>query len=217
MENQHNNLEKSNDNLREQGFKKVRSAGKELLCGLMDIGKSLIPDPKTSQRLDNHLTQTTVQRQYKQSQTINSEPIKNIEIVTHKIIVKQSVILVFFVSNPLTISYLQNLHSKQNNIDNNDIEKLYQLTQYLSQVNTDDIESDWNNITNYKVEKGEECQTDIFLIKIDLTEPDERFKQNRNQIDRINAFRNLPNIIKSVEISERLKMNAGVKFSLYSR
>jgi hypothetical protein len=143
----------------------------------------------------------------KEQNFIEAEPIKTI--------VKQSLILVFFAKNISHINYLKNIQN--NKIDQNDSKKFYEFTQYLSQINSDEIQDYWNNLKQYEVKENEESDTDIYLVKIDLTETDPRFEANINQIDRISAFRNLPNLISKREISKRLKMSAGVNFKVYSR
>ncbi|MCT0253285.1 MULTISPECIES: hypothetical protein [unclassified Synechocystis] len=96
-------------------------------------------------------------------------------------------------------------------------EKLYESTQYLRIDNNLFFKSKSNKIQDFKVQKGEECDDDIHLIRIYLNDNDERFNQRVNQVDRIRAFRELPNLVDDIQVSPRLRIEAGNLFNLYHR
>lgn len=96
-------------------------------------------------------------------------------------------------------------------------EKLYESTQYLRIEEDFFFKSKANQIKDFIVPEGKEDDDDIYLINIYLKNNDERFNQRVNQIDRIRAFRELPNLVKDIKISPRLRLEAGKLFNLYHR
>lgn len=96
-------------------------------------------------------------------------------------------------------------------------EKFYEATQYLCIVEDSFFQSKENQIKNFIVPEGKERDDDIYLIKLHLKDDDERFNPRVNQIDRIRAFRELPNLVDYLEISLRLRLEAGRLFNLYHR
>ncbi|QUS61896.1 hypothetical protein IQE94_07535 [Synechocystis sp. PCC 7339] len=96
-------------------------------------------------------------------------------------------------------------------------EKLYESTQYLRIDDDLFFKSKSNKIQDFRVIEGEECDDDIHLVKIHLKDNDERFNQRINQIDRIRAFRELPNLVDDIKVSPRLRIEAGNLFKLYHR
>ncbi|MBE9203181.1 hypothetical protein IQ218_06620 [Synechocystis salina LEGE 06099] len=96
-------------------------------------------------------------------------------------------------------------------------EKLYELTQYLCIEESLLFNSKANQIQNFRVSKGEELDDDIYLIKLDLRDDDHRFRPKVNQVDRIRAFRELPNLVDDIRVSHRLRIEAGQLFNLYHR
>jgi hypothetical protein len=96
-------------------------------------------------------------------------------------------------------------------------EKLYESTQYLRIDDNLFFKSKSNKIQDFRVKEGEECDDDIHLIKIYLKDNDERFNHRVNQVDRIRAFRELPNLVDDIQVSRRLRIEAGNLFNLYHR
>lgn len=99
-------------------------------------------------------------------------------------------------------------------IDIEDSEILYQATQYLSK-NNKSIENIKNQMNRFHV--SEESEYDVYLIAIKLREDDPRFNKGVNQLDRYDAFRELPDLDHEVKVSERLKMDAYADFDVYVR
>lgn len=101
-------------------------------------------------------------------------------------------------------------------------EKLYESTQYLCIEKDSFFKSRIDQIRSFKVPEGQEYDDDIHLIKIYLKDNDERFNQRINQVDRIRAFRDLPNLVvddikNPIKVSPRLRIEAGKLFNLYHR
>lgn len=67
------------------------------------------------------------------------------------------------------------------------------------------------------VQKEEESEYDIRLVKIDLVERVSGFEPNVNQVDRNDAFKKLPELSKRVEVSPRLSSRAYENTGVYSR
>lgn len=109
---------------------------------------------------------------------------------------------------------LANSIRQKGRIDIEDSEILYRATQYLSK-NNKPIEDIKNQMNRFHV--SEESEYDVYLITIKLREDDPRFDKGVNQLDRVDAFRELPDLALSVEVSERLKMEAYADFDIYVR
>jgi len=101
-------------------------------------------------------------------------------------------------------------------IDREDSKILYQATQRLSK-NTQSIEDINNGFDRFHVLEVEESEYDIYLITIQLKQDEPRFNKGVNQLDRCDAFCELPDLALSVEVSERLKMEAYADFDVYVR
>ena len=103
---------------------------------------------------------------------------------------------------------------RKRRIDIEDAEILFQATQYLSKNNKsiEDIKSQMN-----RFHVSEESEYDVYLLAIKLREDESRFNKGVNQLDRYDAFRELPDLALSVEVSERLKMEAYADFDVYIR
>ena len=99
-------------------------------------------------------------------------------------------------------------------IDIEDSEILYRATQYLSK-NNKSTENIKNQMNRFHV--SEESEYDVYLLAIKLRQDDPRFNKGVNQLDRVDAFRELPNLALRVEVSERLKMEAYADFDVYVR
>ena len=99
-------------------------------------------------------------------------------------------------------------------IDIEDSEILYRATQYLSK-NNKSTENIKNQMNRFHV--SEESEYDVYLLAIKLRQDDPRFNKGVNQLDRVDAFRELPNLALRVEVSERLKMEAYADFDVYMR
>ena len=103
---------------------------------------------------------------------------------------------------------------RKGKIDIEDSEILYQATQYLSK-NNKSIEDIKNQMNRFHV--SEESEYDVYLLAIKLRKDESRFNKGVNQLDRYDAFRELPDLALSVEVSERLKMEAYADFDVYVR
>lgn len=100
-------------------------------------------------------------------------------------------------------------------IDYDDCKKLYDATQYLCQDNESNLGDKFAYINQFKaIEKSE---YDIYIVKIKLNQADKGFNKNVNQLDRYDAFRNLPNLAVDFQVSDRLQMEAYGNFDVYNR
>ena len=99
-------------------------------------------------------------------------------------------------------------------IDIEDSEILYRATQYLSK-NNKSTENIKNQMNRFHV--SEESEYDVYLLAIKLRQDDPRFNKGVNQLDRVDAFRELSKLALKVEVSERLKMEAYADFDVYVR
>ena len=130
-----------------------------------------------------------------------------------KIITKQFLVLVV---SHLQSDFLKSLEAK-GQINVNEGETLYEITEYLwlgSETEYSKIEP---NITKYSVAKGAESEYDIYLVSIELNQADEGFNSNVNQLDRYDAFRKLADLSVNLTISPRLQMEAYGNIGVYSR
>ena len=99
-------------------------------------------------------------------------------------------------------------------IDIENSEIIYRATQYLSK-NNQSIEDIKNRVNGFYV--SEESEYDVYLLIVKLKKNDSRFDKEVNQLDRYDAFRELPDLAVEVEVSERLKMEAYADFYVYVR
>ncbi|MCF3626925.1 hypothetical protein L2E65_19320 [Planktothrix agardhii 1801] len=130
-----------------------------------------------------------------------------------KKITKQFLVLVV---SHLQSDFLKSLEAK-GQINVNEGETLYEITEYLwlgSETEYSKIEP---NITKYSVAKGAESEYDIYLVSIELNQADEGFNSNVNQLDRYDAFRKLADLSVNLTISPRLQMEAYGNIGVYSR
>ena len=62
-----------------------------------------------------------------------------------------------------------------------------------------------------------ESEYDVYLVQIKLKESDDGFKQNVDQLDRIDAFRKLTDLSLQVKVSPRLRVEAYQNTGVYIR
>ncbi|MTF40155.1 hypothetical protein [Cyanobacterium aponinum] len=98
-------------------------------------------------------------------------------------------------------------------IDQEDGEKLYEITEFLCQDTETNLSAELANINQFK--STEASEFDIYLIVIELNQAHEEFKKNVNQTDRFYTFRNLAKLTKKVEVFGPLEMEAYEPFNVY--
>lgn len=90
-----------------------------------------------------------------------------------------------------------------------DSSQLYDATQALwigteTEFNNSVIKSEFNNHKHDTVDS----EYDVYFVTIELNKHDSRFKQDANQMDRIDAFNGLANNANRITVSERLSSEA---------
>jgi hypothetical protein len=128
-----------------------------------------------------------------------------------KPVVKNLLILVVPVSQQ---SIVESIRTK-GQIDYEDSETLYQVTQLLCQDTEPNLSHELASLDQFQVVEASEY--DIYLITIELNQADEGFNKNVNQLERYDAFRNLANLAKTIRVSPRLQMEAYEIFNVYNR
>ncbi|MBE9191646.1 hypothetical protein IQ230_15075 [Gloeocapsopsis crepidinum LEGE 06123] len=113
-------------------------------------------------------------------------------------------------------SLIQSLKNKEY-ISLRDGEEIYDATQYLWLGSESTFNQKKSNMKKYRVLSGEESEYDIYLLYLKLSQSDEGFEPNLNQLARYDAFRKLADLTIDFEISPRLQMEACTNFELYSR
>ena len=99
-------------------------------------------------------------------------------------------------------------------INQKDYEELYKATQSLGVFETNQVQL--RDQTN-QFQVSEASEYDMYLVQVDLTQLDPRFGPDQDQMDRYDAFRNLPNLVADIKISSRLTMDVCTSFNLYVR
>lgn len=99
-------------------------------------------------------------------------------------------------------------------INQKDYEELYKATQSLGVFETNQVQL--RDQTN-QFQVSEASEYDMYLVQVDLTQLDPRFGPDQDQMDRYDAFRNLPNLVADIKISSRLTMDVCTFFNLYVR
>ncbi len=125
--------------------------------------------------------------------------------------VKYLLILVVSATQQLVINSLK----EKRKIDYENYELLYKGTQYLCQGIKSDLKSKLDRVDQYS--SKDESEYDVYLITIELEQANQGFDKGVNQLDRYDAFRELPDLDYKVEVSERLKMEAYADFDVYVR
>jgi len=125
-------------------------------------------------------------------------------------IIKSSLILVISAAQ----KDLANSIQRKTEVNYEDAEKLYQGTQYLSKrlESLEDIKQKIKGI-----QLSEESEYDVYLVMIELKRDDQRFDKGVNQLDRYDAFRELPDLAARVEVSDRLPMESYENLGVYIR
>lgn len=102
----------------------------------------------------------------------------------------------------------------------NEGEKLYRATQALwVGSKTELFKSRLGNCfsNNLSMQESDKSEYDVCFVQIEIDKPDRGFAPNANQLDRIDAFRNLPKNAKKVIVSPRLPSKAYENTDVYSR
>ena len=99
-------------------------------------------------------------------------------------------------------------------ITQKDYKELYKATQSMRILETDQIRLQ-DQTSQFHV--AEVSEYDVYLVKLDLRQKDDRFGPDQDQMDRYDAFQNLPNLVTSMQISSRLTMDVCTFFKLYVR
>ncbi|WP_148288430.1 hypothetical protein [Prochlorothrix hollandica] len=122
---------------------------------------------------------------------------------------KYSLILAISASKEAVLPALYNAVITQK-----DYKELYKATQSMRILETDQIRLQ-DQTSQFHV--AEVSEYDIYLVKLDLRQKDDRFGPDQDQMDRYDAFQNLPNLVTSIQISSRLTMDVCTFFKLYVR
>lgn len=152
------------------------------------------------------------QNQDLQPPLTTSQQSKNISIPK-----KYSLILAIPASKEAILSALYNAAINQKDyaaINRKDYEELYKVTQSLGVFETNQVQL--RDQTN-EFQVSEASEYDMYLVQVDLTQFDPRFGPNQDQMDRYDAFRNLPNLVADIKISSRLTIDVCTFFKLYVR
>lgn len=133
------------------------------------------------------------------------------------VIPKTQQILVLVI--PISKQSVVNLLQTKATIELEDCESLYEATQYLCQAEKAELEHKISNInkTQFEVQPGTESEYDVYLVQLTLKQKDDRFNPDVNQIERYDAFQNLPDLVTDVKISPRLTMDAYSELDVYVR
>ncbi len=140
---------------------------------------------------------------------------------THRTEVKQHKSVSYVPSPPVKITrqfLVLVIAAEQSDVINfNDGEQLYELTKNLWLGSETDFHQIKSNLNRYVVAEEEKSEYDIKLVYLKLKQSDQGFQPNVNQLDRIDAFRKLSDLVVNCEISPRLQMEAYENFEVYSR
>ncbi|MBW4499261.1 MAG: hypothetical protein KME57_06750 [Scytonema hyalinum WJT4-NPBG1] len=101
----------------------------------------------------------------------------------------------------------------------NNYEELYSATQalWIGSINVFSQEfQPWFD-ENYKVPENEKSEYDVYLVKISLKNDNSGFKSDAGQLERLDAFRKLPENSQEVLVSPRLSSKAYRNKHLYNR
>ncbi|MGB3637931.1 MAG: hypothetical protein WBA39_10215, partial [Rivularia sp. (in: cyanobacteria)] len=151
--------------------------------------------------------QFTHRTEVKQYESVSYVPSPLIKIT------KQFLVLVIAAEQSDVINSI----AAQRRIYFNDGEQLYELTKNLWLGSETDFNKIKSNANRYVVAEEEKSEFDIKLLYLQLKQSDQGFQPNVNQLDRIDAFRKLSDLVVNCEISPRLQMEAYENFEVYSR
>lgn len=130
---------------------------------------------------------------------------------------KQILILVV---NVLKSEIIETIKTKKQ-IEPDDCEKLYRTTEALWLGTETDLSPKlaecFSENNQFMVSPGAESEYDIYLMQIELKNPDNGFKPTADQLDRIDAFRNLSDLSVDIKVSPRLRVDAYENTGVYSR
>jgi len=96
--------------------------------------------------------------------------------------------------------------------------EIYRITQALWMGNIREFSQfeTWF-LQDKEVSESEYSEYDVYLVKIELKYSDKGFSRNANQLDRLDAFRKLPENTLNVSVSPRLPSKAYANKDFYSR
>jgi|GEM_PF-5287091 hypothetical protein len=123
-----------------------------------------------------------------------------------------TLIIAVSVNYPDVINILQN----KDQLSQLDWEKVYDACEYLNQ-SSESLSLFNLNFINANFQSQSSSEYDVYFIKVYLNKKDDRFHKGVNQLDRLDAFRDLTSLAKNFELSERLKIEVYNEFDLYSR
>lgn len=159
-------------------------------------------------RGQNQVQQLSLRVEPKQNENPPTIP----SLTVNKTINKYFLVLVVSASEA---KFLETLQTKSR-LDLSDGERLYKITNYLWLGSESEFNQGKTEINNYLVSTREESEYDIHLVYFEIKRLDERFKENINQVDRFDAFRDLANSYISFTVSPRLQMEAYGNFEVYN-
>jgi hypothetical protein len=130
-------------------------------------------------------------------------------------VTKQCLILVIDAAHG---DIVESIRSK-GRIEPEDCTLLYEATKCLSMKPENGLTQFSQVINQDRVSPGEESEFDVYLVKIELRNPDAGLGGNvDNQLDRQDAFNRLPQLAAAnIQVSQRLRMEAAERFDVYYR
>lgn len=150
------------------------------------------------------------ERQFRKNQSVSAPPIPDQN--------KDTSWILLLVINSAKDEIRQSLETSRR-VTTNHSDALYRATQALWMGSKADFEQSelksW--FSGNRVVLAVESEYDVYFVRIDLDEHDSGFNPDANQIDRIDAFRRLPDNSGKVEVSDRLPSKAYENKLLYSR
>lgn len=164
---------------------------------------------KLKQRVEEPKRQDSSNSQHQNFQVPPTVPQKSQNIPIPK---KYSLIVAISASKEAVFSALSNDVANKRSY-----EELYKATQSLSIFQTEQVQLQDQTSKFNVAEASEYSEYDVYLVKLDLRQRDDRFGPNQDQMDRYDAFRNLPNLVTSIDVSKRLTMDVCTFFKLYVR
>ncbi|MTJ53108.1 hypothetical protein FJR38_10885 [Anabaena sp. UHCC 0253] len=125
---------------------------------------------------------------------------------------KPTLVLVISASNQYFVESLK----MKGIIDINDAKQLMKITKFLWLGSNDKFKQIQSNFNQYSVSEIRESPDDIFLLYFTLKEPHHGFQENKNDLDRYDAFDKLASLETGFTPSPRLRMEALDVLEFYS-
>lgn len=153
-------------------------------------------------------------QQEKQGQSSEKEEAKDTPVPSK---IPQTLVLVI---NALKAEIAETL-KRQGKINPDDCQAIYRDTEslwigYQSNLSSQ-LKNCFSTSNQFVVPEGEESEYDVYLVQIELEDTDKGFKQNADQLARIDAFRRLADLSVNVKVSPRLRVNAYQDTGVYKR